>query len=66
MQTQALFFVSDLLQAYWYVALLLPLALFAAIKLLLQRNPALIGGRLPDAAQFETLLAHFQQHGWTA
>ena len=39
LQTQALFFVSDLLQAYWYVALLLPLALFAAIKLLLQRNP---------------------------
>ena len=39
LQTQALFFVSDLLQAYWYVALLLPLALFAAIKLLLQHSP---------------------------
>ena len=39
LQTQALFFVSDLLQTYWYVAVLLPLALFAAIKLLLQRNP---------------------------
>ena len=39
LQTQALFFVSDLLLAYWYVALLLPLALFAGIKLLLQRNP---------------------------
>jgi type IV pilus assembly protein PilC len=39
LQTQALFLVSDLLQAYWYVALLLPLALFAAIRLLLQRNP---------------------------
>ena len=39
LQTQALFFVSDLLLAYWYVALLLPLALFAAIKLLLQHNP---------------------------
>ena len=39
LQTQALFFVSDLLLAYWYVALLLPLGLLAAIKLLLQRNP---------------------------
>ena len=39
LQTQALFFVSDLLQTYWYVAVLLPLALFAAIKLLLQSNP---------------------------
>ena len=27
---------------------------------------AAYAGRLPDAAQFETLLAHFQQHGWTA
>lgn len=27
---------------------------------------AAYAGRLPDATQFETLLAHFQQHGWTA
>ena len=39
LQTQLLFFVSDLLVAYWYVALLLPLLLWAGLKLLLQRNP---------------------------
>jgi type IV pilus assembly protein PilC len=39
LQTQLLFFVSDLLVAYWYVALLLPLLLFAALNWLLQRNP---------------------------
>lgn len=39
LQTQALFFVSDLLVAYWYVALLLPLLLFVSLRLLLQHNP---------------------------
>lgn len=39
LQTQALFFVSDLLLAYWYVVLALPLLACAALKLLLRRNP---------------------------
>jgi len=39
LQTQLLFFVSDLLVSYWYVALLLPLLLWAGLRLLLQRNP---------------------------
>ena len=39
LQTQVLFFVSDLLVSYWYVALLLPVALFIGVKLLLYSNP---------------------------
>jgi len=39
MQTQALFFVSDLLVTYWYVALLLPVLLFAGLKTVLHTNP---------------------------
>ena len=37
--TQFLFLVSDLLVAYWYVALLLPVVLAIGIKLLLHTNP---------------------------
>ena len=37
--TQALFFVSDLLVAYWYVALLLPIVLGIGLKLLLHTTP---------------------------
>ena len=37
--TQVLFFVSDLLVAYWYIALLLPVVLAIGIKLLLHTNP---------------------------
>ena len=40
LHTQLLFFVSELLVAYWYIALLLPLLLWVALKLLWQRNPA--------------------------
>ena len=39
LQTQVLFFVSDLLVAYWYVALLAPLALAIGVKILLHVNP---------------------------
>jgi type IV pilus assembly protein PilC len=39
LQTQILFFVSDLLVAYWYLALLLPLLLVVGLKLLLHHNP---------------------------
>jgi type IV pilus assembly protein PilC len=39
LQTQLLFFVSDLLIAYWYIALLLPALLFVGLKLLLHHNP---------------------------
>jgi type IV pilus assembly protein PilC len=39
LQTQVLFFVSDMLVSYWYVALLLPVALFIGVKLLLYSNP---------------------------
>jgi len=39
-QTKALFFVSDLLVAYWYVALLAPIVAAIAILLLLHTNPA--------------------------
>lgn len=38
-QTKVLFFVSDLLVAYWYVALLLPALLFIGLKILLHSNP---------------------------
>ncbi len=39
LQTQVLFFVSDQLVAYWYVALLLPVLLALGLKLLLHTNP---------------------------
>lgn len=39
LQTQALFFVSDLLVAYWYVVLLLPVLLIVGIRILLKSNP---------------------------
>ncbi len=38
-QTQALFFVSDLLVAYWYVALLLPALLVGGLQFALRTNP---------------------------
>ena len=38
-QTQALFFISDLLVAYWYIALLLPFLLIGLIIGLLRTNP---------------------------
>ncbi len=37
--TQALFFVSDLVVSYWYVALLAPALIAIALKLLLRANP---------------------------
>lgn len=39
-QTKALFFVSDLLVAYWYIALLLPILATIAGALILHTNPA--------------------------
>jgi type IV pilus assembly protein PilC len=39
-QTKALFFVSDLLVAYWYIALLLPVLAVGAGALILHTNPA--------------------------
>ena len=39
MQTKILFFVSDTLVAYWYVALLLPTLLAIGAKILLHTNP---------------------------
>ena len=39
LQTQILFFVSDLLVAYWYVVLLLPVLLLVGVRILLQTNP---------------------------
>ena len=39
LQTQVLFFVSDLLVSYWYVALLLPLMIVAGVKIALATNP---------------------------
>ena len=39
MQTKVLFFVSDALVAYWYVALLVPVILAAGITALLHSNP---------------------------
>ena len=38
-QTQALFFISDLLVAYWYVALLLPFLIAGGLHLMLRFNP---------------------------
>ena len=38
-QTQVLFFVSDLLVSYWYVVVLLPILLFLGLKILLHVNP---------------------------
>jgi len=39
LQTQVLFFVSDLLVSYWYVALLLPVLATLGIRVLLHVNP---------------------------
>ena len=39
LQTQVLFFVSDLLVAYWYIVLLLPVIVVLAGKALLHSNP---------------------------
>lgn len=39
MQTKVLFFVSDLLVSYWYLALLLPILLALGLKTLLHVNP---------------------------
>jgi len=39
LQTQALFFISDLLVAYWYVALLLPVVIVIGVKVMLHTNP---------------------------
>ena len=39
MQTQILFFVSDLLVSYWYIALILPVLLVLGLKVLLHINP---------------------------
>ena len=38
-QTQALFFVSDMLMAYWYAALAMPMLLIAGINILINANP---------------------------
>jgi type IV pilus assembly protein PilC len=38
-QTKALFFVSDLLVNYWYIALLLPVFALALLQFLLRTNP---------------------------
>ncbi len=39
LQTKVLFFVSDLMVAYWYVILIVPLLAFAAAKVTLATNP---------------------------
>ena len=39
LQTQVLFFISDLLVAYWYVVLLIPLSAAVVISILLHTNP---------------------------
>jgi type IV pilus assembly protein PilC len=39
LQTQALFFISDLLVAYWYIALLLPVLIVVGVKIMLHTNP---------------------------
>ena len=39
LQTKALFFISDLLVAYWYLALLIPALTIVGIKILLHINP---------------------------
>jgi type IV pilus assembly protein PilC len=39
LQTQALFFVSDLLVDYWYAVLLLPFVTIAASRFIIRRNP---------------------------
>ncbi|MBL8398335.1 MAG: type II secretion system F family protein [Candidatus Accumulibacter sp.] len=38
-QTQILFFISDLMVAYWYVLVLIPVLLFVGMRLLLRHNP---------------------------
>ena len=54
LQTQILFFVSDLLISYWYVALLLPLMIVAGIKIALATNP--LARMRFDAAKLRTPL----------
>ena len=39
LQTKVLFFVSDLLVNYWYVALLLPILLFVGLRVMIHVNP---------------------------
>jgi type IV pilus assembly protein PilC len=39
LQTQVLFFISDLLVSYWYIALLLPVLIVLGVKILLHTNP---------------------------
>jgi type IV pilus assembly protein PilC len=39
LQTQVLFFISDLLVAYWYVVVLLPILLVVGLQALLHTNP---------------------------
>ena len=39
LQTKILFFVSDLIVAYWYVPLLLPIVLFIGLRIFLHSNP---------------------------
>lgn len=39
LQTKILFFVSDLMVSYWYVALLLPLLIVAGVRIALVTNP---------------------------
>lgn len=40
LQTQALFFVSDLLIAYWYVVILLPIVAFVGLHIALRVSPS--------------------------
>jgi len=39
LQTQILFFISDVMVAYWYLLLLIPLFLYAGMRILLRQNP---------------------------
>ncbi|MBK8399846.1 type II secretion system F family protein [Propionivibrio sp.] len=39
MQTQVLFFVSDVLVSYWYIAVVLPILVILGVKILLHFNP---------------------------
>ena len=39
LQTKVLFFVSDLMVSYWYVALILPLLIVAGVRIALVTNP---------------------------
>ncbi len=66
--TQILFAISNLMQAYWYVALLIPVAVFAALKILKQKEGTrfyldLLKIKLPLVKQFvyNKLLAMFSE-----